>query len=350
VPGRSIEEIKLEYGLKEVIKLASNENLWGPPPSAVREIRKELGKIHLYPQSDPKALKQKIAKKLSISPDSIILGNGTDEIIELIAKTFLTEKDNMIVSENSFIRYKMAGRLMRAKVKEVPQKNFRIDLKAISRRIDKNTKIIFIDNPCNPTGTFVNADEIEDFLKYIKKSGLSPLVVFDEAYYEYVTDRTYSTALKFMNYKVPIMVLRTFSKIYGLAGLRIGYGISDKQVISLINRIRPPFNTNRLAQAAAMGVLDDKEFISMTSKNTLKEKKYLYKAVERLNLTYIPSQTNFILVKFSRLKVPFICKNLLKTGIILRPLTGYSLDDFIRITIGKREQNLKLIQNLKTIL
>ncbi|MFC2060921.1 histidinol-phosphate transaminase [Elusimicrobiota bacterium] len=350
VPGKSIEEVKEEYGLKEVIKLASNENLWGTSSRAIERIKKELDRLYLYPQSEPVLLKRALSKKFNISADSFIAGNGTDEIIELIAKTFLSEKDKMLISKNSFIRYKMGGILMGAKVVEVPQNKLRIDLEKIFKKIDNETKLIFIDNPCNPTGTFVSESEIKEFISKIEKLEIPPLVVFDEAYYEYADSNSYDSAVKLLDRNVPLMVLRTFSKIYGLAGLRIGYGISSPGIISLIDRIRPPFNTNRLAQAAALGALEDYEFIAKINSRISEEKEYLYGELKELDLEYVESQTNFILVKFGKEIVESLCEHLLKNGIILRPLKGYSLDDYIRITVGKGQQNEKLISCIREFL
>ncbi len=350
VPGMSIEEVKQKYGLNQIVKLASNESLWGTPPSALDEIKKELYNLYLYPQSEPVKLKKEISKKLSIEEDSIILGNGTDEIIELIAKTFLSPGDKILVSENSFIRYKIAGNLMDAQVVELPQDNFKIDLKGILKKIDTGTKVVYIDNPCNPTGTFITKSEVKDFLEYVEQLPILPLIVFDEAYFEYVMNDNYCSVLEFKNKKVPLMILRTFSKIYGLAGLRIGYGISSPETISFINRIRPPFNTNRLAQAGAFGALRDENFIHEVARETEREKNKLYKEFDKLNLPYIISETNFILVKFGRDIVRPICEYLLKKGIILRPLAGYTLNDYIRVTVGKSEHNKKLIDSIKSFL
>lgn len=350
LPGMSIEEVKQKYNLSQIIKLASNENLWGTSPRALNEMKKELNNVYLYPRSEPVELKKEISKRLSVSRDSIIMGNGTDEIIELIAKTFLSDEDKIVVSANSFIRYKMAGNLMGAEVTEVPQNYFSADLEGILNEIDSSTKIVYIDNPCNPTGTFAAKDEIKCFLEDVEQLREPPLIVFDEAYFEYAVDSSYCSALEFKSMDVPLMVLRTFSKIYGLAGLRIGYGISNPQIVSFINRIRPPFNTNRLAQTAALGALKDQEFISMVARETEKEKKYLYEEFHRLKLFCIKSAANFIMVNFGVDNVKLLCEYLLRKGIILRPLTGYDFNDYIRVTIGKREQNEKLIDEIESFL
>lgn len=339
VPGRDITEIKKEYGLETVIKLASNESLWGPSPKVKKAIKNEINNLHIYPPTDPLDLKKEISKTVKKGCNEIVLGNGTDEIIELIAKTFLTPENNIVTSDNSFIRYKMAGKLMDCKIVEVPQSNYKINLSRVFKAVTSKTKIVYIDNPCNPTGTGIEKKEIADFFKSIKEIKNPPLIVFDEAYIEYTDKKYYCSALAHMNKDIPIAVLRTFSKIYGLAGLRIGYGLASPEIVSLINRIRPPFNTNRMAQSAALEAIKDAGYINKVAEATLREKLYIYRELERLGLNYVPSQTNFILIEFGARNISSICKELLRKGIIIRPLSGYSLRDFIRVTVGKRSQN-----------
>jgi histidinol-phosphate aminotransferase len=350
VPGMSIDEVKKKYNLEDIVKLASNENLWGTSAQALKKIEEELGNLHLYPNSEPAELKKCIADRNSLPMEMIIAGNGTDELIELIAKTFLKKEDNIVISKNSFVRYKMAGVLMEAQAIEIEQDNLKIDLSKIYKQINSKTKIIYIDNPCNPTGTYIPREEVDSFLEKVSSMDKPPLIVFDEAYFEYVTDSSYCSALEYIDKDIPLMVLRTFSKIYGLAGLRVGYGIAKSEIISYINRIRPPFNVNRLAQAAAVGSYQDTDFIKRVAAEVKEEKEYLYKELERIGLEYVPSQTNFILVHMGSGTVSSLCEYLLKNGIILRPLAGYSLDEYIRITVGKREHNIKLIKALENFL
>jgi histidinol-phosphate aminotransferase len=350
VPGMSIEEVKEKYGLEDIIKLASNENLWGCSPSVRDAVTGELDNLHIYPQSDPAKLREAVAQRYSVSSDSVLAGNGTDEIIELVARTFLEEGDNIVVSENSFVRYKMAGMLMGVEVIEVPQKELTIDLKGLREAVNSKTKIVYVDNPCNPTGTFINKTDVETFMSSIESMDKPPIIFFDEAYVEYAKDSEYESAVRYLKKDIPLIVSRTFSKIYGLAGLRIGYCMADPQIISLVNRLRPPFNTNRAAQAAALAALNDQEFITMVSDETDKEKEFLYSELDRLNIEYVRSQTNFILIKFGSDKVKVMCEYFLKNGIILRPLAGYSLDDYIRITVGKREHNIKLVEAIESFI
>ncbi len=354
--GMSIEEVKEKYNLKDVVKLASNENICGTSVKAVKSMKKEFDSIFMYPQSRNKRLISRIASKNSVEEEMVITGNGTDEIIELIAKTFLSPQDNIVVSENSFIRYKMAARLMGAGVKEIPQKDFTHSLSGLVAAIDNKTKIHFIDNPCNPTGNYLNRAEIEKIIKEAGKLATPPLIVLDEAYFEYVDAEDFLSGIKFLSGKknlkedAPVMVLRTFSKIAGLAGLRIGYGISSKGIIELIERIRPPFNTNRLAQAAALGAMDDDKFMRDTKNLILKEKDFLYRQLKKIGVTYEKSQTNFLLINPKGIDIKAFCEYSLKNGVILRPLNGYNLSGHLRVTVGRRKDNKKFISLLKEFL
>ncbi len=357
--GRSIEEVKKEYGLKEVIKLASNESNFGPPKEAVKNIKKEMDNIFIYPQPRNPGLINKIAGINSVKENMIITGNGTDELIELIAKTFLSAQDNIVVSENSFIRYKMAARLMGAEVREVPrkvpgkvpgkgpEKTFVHSPDGLIEAAGENTKIIFIDNPSNPVGTYLNREGVEKITAWAGQLSSPPLIVLDEAYFEYVEADDFLSGTELLKGEAPIIVLRTFSKIAGLAGLRIGYGISSKEIIGLIERIRPPFNTNRLAQAAAIGSLEDSGFIERIFKLNLKEKQFLYSELNNLGVDYIKSATNFILIKLKGADIPLFCEDCLREGLILRPLNGYNLDGYLRVTVGRRKENEKFIELLK---
>ncbi len=353
--GRSIEEVKKEYGLKEVIKLASNESNFGISKKAIKNIKKELDNIFIYPQPRNSGLINKIAGINLVKENMIITGNGTDELIELIAKTFLSAKDNIVVSENSFIRYKMAARLMGAEVREVPrkvpgkvpEKTFIHSPDGLIEAAGENTKIIFIDNPSNPVGTYLNREGVEKITAWAGQLSSPPLIVLDEAYFEYVEAGDFLSGTELLKTEAPIIVLRTFSKIAGLAGLRIGYGISSKEIIGLIERICPPFNTNRLAQAAAIGSLDDPGFIERIFKLNLKEKKFLYSELNNLGVDYIKSATNFILIKLKGADIPLFCEDCLREGLILRPLNGYNLDGYLRVTVGKRKENEKFIELLK---
>ncbi len=347
VPGRSAEE---RSGVSQKpIKLASNESLWGPPRRAVEEARKALESLHIYPQPDPVILKEKIAERIGVKRENIILGNGADELIELVCKAYLSPSCSMAVSENSFIRYKMGGMLMGAEVLEVPEDGFRISPEKLFGTVKDNTKVVFIDNPRNPAGTFLTRNELEGFIENFSGLDTPPLVVVDEAYYEYASGEGYSTAAGFAGSGVPVMVLRTFSKAYGLAGLRIGYGVAHTGIIEILERIRPPFNTNRVAQAAAMGALEEEGFAARVARETAREKERLYETLGSMGVEYVRSRTNFILMKVP-LEPEDFCARMLCRGVIIRPLAGYSLKGYVRVTVGKKEHNSVFAEALKEIL
>ncbi len=346
IPGKPVNELKREMGLKDIIKLASNENPLGPSKRALQAILENYHEIKSYPDGTGFYLRKAIANKLRISMDNILLGNGTDEIIELIARTFLDPHDELLVSDKSFIRYQMAGQVMGCKIRKIPMNNFTHDLAALSDAVSKRTKLIYIDNPCNPTGTYVNRKDVEKFVFNVP-SGV--IIVFDEAYYEYISRKDYSSTISYIKSRKNIITLRTFSKIYALAGLRIGYAIADAELIGYINRIRPPFNTNMLAQKAAMASINDREQVMRTRKLINSQRKYLYKCFKHLNLDFIPSVANFILldVKYPAQEV---FKQLLSHGIIVRPMAGYNLTTYLRVSIGLPQENRRLIRALKALI
>lgn len=344
IPGKPINEVKRELGLKDVIKLASNENPLGPSAKALQALKKGLKDVFLYPDSGI-LLKQKIAKKTGLKPSQVILGNGSDELIEIIAKTFLEPADEIVVSESAFIRYKMGGELMNSTVVAVPMKDYTHDLAAMRKAITEKTKIIFIANPNNPTGTYVTAREVEEFLCGLRKD---ILVVFDEAYYEYVTAKDYSQTIPYLKKDYPLIILRTFSKMYGLAGLRIGYGFSTDEIIGYLERVRPPFNVNSLAYLAAEAGLDDVRHVRRCRELVEDGKEYFYHEFKRLNIGYIPSAGNFVLVDLKQEAAP-VCRKLLQKGIIVRPMGEYQLPTCFRVTIGLKSENREFIKALEII-
>ncbi|MCK5534028.1 histidinol-phosphate transaminase [bacterium] len=345
LPGRPIEQVKKEQKLKRVFKLASNENSLGPSPRAIKAIARGLGEIHRYPDGGGFYLKEVLAKKLKLKMENIILGNGTDEIIEIIGKTFLNPQDEIIVSAHAFIRYYMAGKLMACKVKTIPMKNFTHNLLQMQKAINKKTKVIFIANPNNPTGTYVNKTEVMNFMKSIPGR---IIVVFDEAYYEYMTRKDFPDSLSYIKNNRKVIVLRTFSKIYGLAGLRIGYGMSIKGIIEYMERIRPPFNTNSLSQIAARVSFSDKEQIKKGRKVVTEGRGYIEQALNKMGVEYVPSVANFMLIKVGKGNNVF--KQLLKKGIIARAMDEYGLPEYIRITIGLSRENKLFIKKLREVL
>jgi len=340
-----VDEVKRELGLTDVIKLASNENPFGPSPLALAALRKSLREIHRYPDGGCYHLRKKLAQKHSVSEDQVIFGNGSDELIVLATKALLEKGDTVIIAEPTFLIYKLASKIAGMTIKSIPLKNLKYDLESMAAAIDDTTKMIFIANPDNPTGTYVNRDEVEAFINRTPKD---VILFFDEAYYEYAINGDYPDTLKYRD-TGNIITTRTFSKIFGLAGLRIGYGISTPEIGELMNKVREPFNVNSLAQAAALAALDDTAFVSKVRRLTDKGKKQLYDGFKELGIDYVPSATNFILVNFCD-KADSIYDKLLRSGLITRHMGGWGLKNYLRITIGTERENERLLKRLKEIL
>jgi len=343
--GKPIEEVKRELGLKEIIKLASNENPIGPSPKAGEAIRKNIFRINRYPDSQGFYLKRKLGRFLGLDSSSIVLGNGSDELIDIIIKTFVEEDENIITSDTTFLEYKIIAGIIGRKINSVPLRYFKYDLEAIKRKIDKKTKLIFIANPNNPTGTYVTKYEFEDFIKDLPES---VLLVMDEAYDTFIDVDDFPPGVNYMRNK-NIIVLKTFSKAYGLAGMRIGYAIARPEFSLYMERVRQPFNTNLLAQVAANAALEDKKFLLKTKKIILEGKNFLYDSFNKLGIAYVPSVTNFILLDVGRDGVG-VFRDMLKYGVIVRDMKQYGLKNFIRATIGNTKENERLIKVLKKIL
>ena len=342
--GGTIEEFKKELGLKKLIKLASNENAIGPSPKALKAVRNHLEDLHRYPDSDGTLLKKKLASRLGVKESMITLGNGSDEIILLALRAFVDEGEEVVVANPTFLIYEVASRVAGAKVVEVPLKNFRYDLPRMKEAVTPRTKIVFIANPDNPTGSYVKRDEVEEFLKDLPKD---LLVFFDEAYFEFVEEKDYPDTRKYLS-RHSVILTRSFSKAYGLAGLRVGYGLSNPEIADYLNRVREPFNVNSLAQAAALSALDDRSHLDRTRRMVREGRRYLYRHFDDLGLRYVPSQTNFILVNAGDGKALY--EKLLKFGLLVRDMGAWKLDAFIRVTLGTMEENKRLVRVLKKIL
>jgi histidinol-phosphate aminotransferase len=356
IPGKPIEELRRELNIKNktISKLASNENPLQPPKKVLYYIKKSLSTVNRYPESSCYYLRKALSKKLQVKESEIIFGAGSDEIIELLGKTFLTGKDEIVVSEHAFIRYKMAGELMGCKVITVPMdKNLKHDLEQMAKYVNKKTKIVFIANPNNPTGTYNNENEMKNFIEEVIKRNENTLIVCDQAYYEYARsackDYPDTVELYKAGYK-NVITLRTFSKIYSLAGLRIGYAVCAEEIINYLDRIRPPFNVSAVAQAAALASLKDTQHIKESIKLVNEGKKFLYAEFDKLGIEYIPSATNFILAKINNISGKEVFNRLLKFGIIIRAVDEYGLPQYFRVTIGTKEENYRLIRTLKRIL
>ncbi|MFH0940789.1 MAG: histidinol-phosphate transaminase [Candidatus Omnitrophota bacterium] len=350
-PGKPIEEVERELGIRGVIKLASNENALGPSPKALQAVKKALASLNRYPEGTCFYLKKKLARFLSVPESNLIFGNGSDELIDIILKTIKEPGEagearaEIITSDVTFVEYKICGAINGFAVKTIPMRDFTYDLTAIKKAISPRTKAIFIANPNNPTGTYVNAKAVALFLEGIPKD---ILVVFDEAYIEYVTDKDFPKLISLIN-KNNIAILRTFSKIYGLAGLRVGYMIANSGLVACAQRVRQPFNVNSLAQVAAQAALDDKTFVKRSKDLIRNEKKFLYNSLSQLGIWFKETAANFIFIRMNA-DTQKIFQELLKKGVIIREMSGYDLPNYARVTIGTRKENQKLIKELKEIL
>lgn len=354
-PGQNIDDIKKKYNIKKVIKLASNENPSGPSTKAITAGIKIQKIINRYPDSHSLKLKSAIKKFLSksfISLDNIVIGNGSNEILEFIARRFLNDKSEVLFCKHSFLVYKIISKNMNAKIIESkpiddPGMNYLcIDLQNMKKSISNNTKVIFIANPSNPTGTILKIKAIDDFIKSISKK---IIVVIDEAYYEYSLYRGYKSAINLIKKYPNVVITRSFSKIHALAGLRIGYGVTSKSIAKDFNNYRQPFNINYIAQEMATVSLTDKSFVNKSLKENHVGMTYLKSCFDDLGIPYLNSYTNFLTINLGKYTKK-IYNALLSEGIILRPLDNYDLPDYLRITIGTEKENQLLIRKLKIIL
>lgn len=345
-PGKPLSEIKRELGLKKIIKLASNENFLGTSPKAKKAIKGALNEICRYPDGNCFYLKKKLSERLKLEPENIIFGNGSNEIIELIIKTFLNEDEEVIMSRPDFLIFKLAVLQENALPVEVGLKDFRCNLEGIKKAINKKTKIIFIANPNNPVGTYVKKNELTQFISDIPDN---IVIALDEAYYEFAEDADdFPDSLQFLSRK-NVIILRTFSKVYGLSGLRLGYGLANKEAINYLNNSRQPFNVNHLAQVAGLAALDDEKFLKKTLRDTKKGKAYLYQELAGLGLNYIASATNFVLVELKR-GGRDVFERLLKVGVIVRDMAAYGMSTWIRVTVGTPGENKRFIFELGKVL
>lgn len=344
-PGKPIEELKRELDISHIIKMASNENPLGPSKRAIKAMRRAIMSVNRYPDGSCYHLKEALRKNLNVSPRNLIIGNGSNEIIELALRAFLNKGEEVIMSEPSFLIYNIASRVAEGSPIIVPLKDFKVDLDGISDSITDRTKLIFIDNPNNPTGRSIGEAEVERFLERLADSAI---VVFDEAYNEFVERGDFPDTKRYIGRK-NIIILRTFSKAHGLSGLRIGYGIGDRDTIEFMNRARQPFNVNSVAQMAAIASLEDKEHIERSQLVVSEGKQFLYKNLDSIGLNYIESDTNFILVELRR-SAKEVFDRMLKEGVIVRAMDAYKLDNYIRVTIGTMSENRRFIEALKKVL
>jgi len=347
VPGKPIEEVQREYGLEDVIKLASNENPLGTSPKALVALEKVLPRLNFYPDGQSHYLRHAIAGYLMVELEQVAVGNGADGLIMQTCLAYLDEDSEVIVSRSSFPVYDIYTHVMRATLVKTDLKNHGLDLETMAQAINDRTKLIFVGNPYNPTGTIVTAAEVGDFMEKVPDH---VLVVFDEAYYELVASDEYPDTLEYIRAgRDNVMIMRTFSKVYGLAGIRLGYAVADSDVLAPLNRVKEPFAVNRLAQAAGIAALEDEAFLEKSVAANHAGRLFLYGEFDRLGLQYVESHTNFILVEIGP-QAATVQQRLLEKGVIVRPCDGYDLPNCLRITVGRQAQNARLVEALGGVL
>ena len=344
VPGKPAEEVKRELGLDDVVKMASNENVFGPSPKALEAIRNAAESVYLYPDGSWYKLSRALAEKLDVPPEWIMVGSGSDELIHYLGVTFLDPGDEIVQGDPSFVQYKAASELNRATRRCVPLRDFTHDLVAMREAVNERTKLVFIATPNNPTGTINTKAEVEAFLADLPDGVLT---VFDEAYKEYVQSPDYPETVDYVREDRNVIVLRTFSKAYGLAGLRVGYGIAPPEIIGYMQKVRAPFNVNSLAQEAALASLEDDEQVKRACELNEAGKHYLYEQFEAMGLSCVPSEANFVFVDVGR-DCMEVFEALMKRGVIVRG--GFGPPTHLRVTIGRPEENERLVAALKEVL
>lgn len=348
VPGKPVDELARELDLDPatIVKLASNENPLGPSPRVIEAIRAQLGELTRYPDGNGFLLKQKLAQRYAVDIEQVTLGNGSNDILELVARAYLAPGLNAVFSEHSFAVYPIVTQAVGAQAKAVPAKQWGHDLDAMLAAIDTNTRIVFIANPNNPTGTWFGAEALARFLVAVPEH---VLVVLDEAYIEYAADGELPDGLAFLNTRPNLLVSRTFSKAYGLAALRVGYAICSAQIADVLNRVRQPFNVNSLALAAACAALDDGAYLAESRASNTAGMRQLEAGFSELGLEWIPSRGNFIAVDFGQDAAP-INQALLRDGVIVRPVAGYGMPTFLRVSIGTEAEIARFLDVLRKVL
>jgi histidinol-phosphate aminotransferase len=345
IPGKPIEELEREYGVTNVIKLASNESPLGPSPKALAAAHAALAEIARYPDGGGFALKRALAAKLGVRPEQITLGNGSNDILEFAARAFVTTQDEVVFSQHAFAVYPIVTQAVGARAVEVPAREWGHDLAAMQAAITPRTRLIFIANPNNPTGTWLRRAALEAFLDKLPDS---VIVVMDEAYFEYVEASDYPDAIAWLARYPNLVCARTFSKIYGLAGLRVGYGVSSGAIADVFNRVRQPFNVSSVAQAAALAALDDDAHLHQARRVNADGMRQLVNGFAQLGLNYIPSVGNFVCVEVG--EAGQVYEQLLRAGVIVRPVANYGMPRHLRVTVGLADENRRFLEALKAAL
>ena len=349
-PGKPIEELEREYGIKNSIKLASNENPLGPPASAVAAIKDAAGNIHRYPDGGGFVLSRKIAEKTGVLPENIVLGNGSDDIIGFLSRAFLAPGDEAVMTLPSFLMYEIMVKSAGATAVMIPLQDashsFGTDLDEMLTRITPKTRMVFLTNPNNPTGAIITKEAFESFLNALP-DGI--VLVMDEAYIEFADKLQCVSGIDYLDNRVPVIVLRTFSKLYGLAGIRVGYGIMSSGLSEVLHRVRQPFNVNSLAQAAAIAALDDDDYLKKTEMVISEGLEYLYKALDKLGIDYFPTQANFFLIDVKQ-DADVVFEKMLRQGVIVRSMCSYGYPEYIRLTVGLPEENRRFIDAFEKVM
>jgi histidinol-phosphate aminotransferase len=345
-PGKPVEEVEREYGIKGSIKLASNENPLGTSPKAAAAILKAVTGLHRYPDSGGYYLTAKLAEKLGVRADQIVLGNGSDDVIGMLTRVYLKPGDNAVMTDPSFLMYDIFVRTVGADPVQIPLNNLEIDLPAMAAAVTEKTRMVFITNPNNPTGGHITAPQFETFM-----AALPPhvVVMLDEAYIEFAADPACLDGLTVVSDERPIAVMRTFSKAYGLAGLRIGYGVMPAEMAGMLHRVRQPFNTNSLAQAAAVAALDDEAFLNETRQLIWTELTFLQESLTKMGVSWFPTQANFFLIDVKQ-NAGAVFEALLRQGVIVRSMVSYGYPEYIRVTVGTHAENARFLEALERVM
>lgn len=345
VPGKPIEELQREYGIERVVKLASNENPLGPSPAAVEAMRAAALGVHLYPDPGVYDLRHAVAAKFGVDANRVLVSNGSNEMITLLVRAFATPSENVVFSQYGFIAYKVVTGAAGVEQREVPAAGLSPDIDAMISACDADTRLLFLANPNNPTGTWTGRAGVERLLREVPEH---VLVVLDEAYTEYVDAEDYPDGMGLLDHRANVVVMRTFSKAYGLAGCRIGYAVAPPYVCDRVNRIREPFNVNHLAQAAAIAALDDTAFIERTVALNRTERARVGDAIDALGVPCHRGQTNFVLIE-PPMAAADMYEALLRRGVIVRPLAPYGLGQYLRVTLGTRDENDAFLEALRAV-
>ena len=346
VPGKPIEEVERTLGIRDAVKLASNENPLGPSPKAAEAIRQVAGRVHRYPDGNGYALRQALAARLDVPEAQIVLGNGSTELVELLAKAFLADGAGAVVADQAFIMYRIAVAAMAAPLTLVPLRDDRHDLRAMADACDDRTSLVYIANPNNPTGTYVTRLEVEDYFRRVPPHVLT---VLDEAYLDYVEAADFPDGLELLKGGKSLAVLRTFSKIHGLAGMRIGYAATLKDVAAVLESVRSPFNTSVPAQAAALAALGDTAHVARSRTENARGARFLQDELRRRGVGFVPTVANFLLVR-TGMSGEDLHQRLLRLGVIVRPMEAYGYPDGIRVSIGTGEELRKFLEALDRVL